>query len=327
MKFYVTIIGLFVWLNSVWAEKDLSPSYQIDSTLYNAQLNEGEALYYFTFHNLPSMAFRGGKQTPIFSHVITYAYDGNNYTSALNKENQLEIRVKPGNYSFQFYYNNQHEEIYTGTIRSKSRHSTFVSCFLQPSEHRVVCEKPVIYLYPEKETDVHVEVVPKGSFTFTYPNYKNGWDVTASPNGELNVDGKSFNYLFWESDQVWNPRSQVLFEGSVVERENITQFLEDRLDEFGLTTKEKADFITFWAPRLMRHNLSFIHFMVNDDADEFADLKISPEPDHIYRIYMISYPMDGAEDISSIPQHLNKIDRSGFTVIEWGGTEIAFPQP
>lgn len=45
--------------------------------------------------------------------------------------------------------------------------------------------KPVIYLYPEKETTVTVKLDYAGALTCTYPAYGDGWTVTACPDGTL----------------------------------------------------------------------------------------------------------------------------------------------
>ena len=46
-------------------------------------------------------------------------------------------------------------------------------------------EKPVIYLYPEEETEVTVTLDFDGTLTSTYPDYGDGWTVTARPGGTL----------------------------------------------------------------------------------------------------------------------------------------------
>ena len=45
--------------------------------------------------------------------------------------------------------------------------------------------KPVIYLYPEKETAVDVSLDYKGELTCTYPEYDGGWSVIAKPDGTI----------------------------------------------------------------------------------------------------------------------------------------------
>ena len=61
--------------------------------------------------------------------------------------------------------------------------------------------KPVIYLYPEAETEVTVRLEYKGRLTCTYPapDPDGTWHVTARPNGTLtDRQGREYNYLFWE---------------------------------------------------------------------------------------------------------------------------------
>lgn len=45
----------------------------------------------------------------------------------------------------------------------------------------VLTAKPVVYLYPERPTDVSVRVDYRGSFSETIPAYRDGWEVTAHP--------------------------------------------------------------------------------------------------------------------------------------------------
>ena len=60
-------------------------------------------------------------------------------------------------------------------------------------------EKPVIYLYPETETEITVQLDYSGELTCTYPTYTDGWKVTAAPDGTLTDEkGQTYNYLYWE---------------------------------------------------------------------------------------------------------------------------------
>ena len=59
-------------------------------------------------------------------------------------------------------------------------------------------EKPVIYLYPEAETDVTVRLDYVGDLTCTYPAYDGTWRVTAAPDGTLTDErGQTYRYLYW----------------------------------------------------------------------------------------------------------------------------------
>ena len=56
------------------------------------------------------------------------------------------------------------------------------------------------------------------------------------------------------------------------------------------------------------------------DLTEHARLKISPEPDSILRVFMAYQPLDEPVDVPE--QELEPFVREGFTVVEWGGTEM-----
>ena len=53
------------------------------------------------------------------------------------------------------------------------------------SYHNDLTEKPVIYLYPEDITEVSVQLEYSGELTCSYPQYQNGWNVTAYTDGKL----------------------------------------------------------------------------------------------------------------------------------------------
>ncbi|MBQ6039539.1 MAG: hypothetical protein IJL32_01995 [Oscillospiraceae bacterium] len=51
-----------------------------------------------------------------------------------------------------------------------------------------------------------------------------------------------------------------------------------------------------------------------------AKLTITPNPDSECRIFMAYVPLDNAVEIE--PQQLETFERTGFSVVEWGGVEI-----
>ena len=111
-----------------------------------------------------------------------------------------------------------------------------------------VPEKPVIYLYPEKEIQVSVALDFDGELTSTYPAYGDGWTVDASPDGTLTdpTTGRQYYCLFWEGI------SQIEYDfstGFCVAGKNTAVFLEDALAQLGLTDQEANEFIIYWLPR------------------------------------------------------------------------------
>ena len=68
-----------------------------------------------------------------------------------------------------------------------------------------------------------------------------------------------------------------------------------------------------------RNEYNLISFQ-SDKYTDTAKLKITPEPDSMLRVFMTYTSLEDAVDIE--PQELSTFERSGFTVVEWGGSEI-----
>ncbi len=180
-------------------------------------------------------------------------------------------------------------------------------------------EKPVIYLYPEEETEVNVVLNYAGELTTTYPLYdeENGWTVTAYPDGTL-IDeyGQEYNYLYWEGT------SEVEYDfssGFCVKGSEAAEFLEEALEKLGLTRKEANEFIVYWLPQLQENEYNIISFQ--DEAyTSNAVLEVDPAPDTIIRVFMAYKPSSTYVDIE--PQELISLERIGFTLVEWGGAKV-----
>ena len=179
------------------------------------------------------------------------------------------------------------------------------------------CYKPVIYLYPEVETEVSVKLNLDGKLTCTYPAYNTGWKVTASPDGTLtDAKGQTYNYLYWEGETnaQWD-----MTEGFCIKGEDTAAFLEDALEKLGLNRKEANEFIVYWLPLMEQNPYNIISFQTDTYTDA-AELQIDPAPDTVIRVFMTFEASDYM--IRILPQKLTAPERTGFTVVEWGGTEV-----
>ncbi|WP_303765207.1 dockerin type I domain-containing protein [Ruminococcus flavefaciens] len=183
-----------------------------------------------------------------------------------------------------------------------------------------LADKPVIYLYPEEETDVHVELeLTEADLSTTYPKYNNGWDVTAYPDGTLlnKADGSHHRYLFWDAV---NCKTRFdLTTGFCVAGIDTESFLKEKLAYMGLNEEEMNEFIVYWLPRMEHNAYNLISFQ-GDVYTDSAKLDITPAPDSILRVFMAYVPLEEAIGIE--PQQLSGFERNGFTVVEWGGSEI-----
>lgn len=178
-------------------------------------------------------------------------------------------------------------------------------------------EKPVIYLYPEQEQEVSVRLDYDGKLTCTYPAYDDGWNVTAAQDGTITDEsGQEYNYLYWEGD---SNQEYDFSEGFCVAGENTAEFLEDALVRLGLTRREANEFIVYWLPRMEQNEYNLISFQSEAYTDH-ARLSIQPEPDTVIRVFMAYKPLDHYQEIPE--QSLSAPERSGFTVVEWGGSEL-----
>ncbi|MBE5930863.1 MAG: hypothetical protein E7268_07420 [Lachnospiraceae bacterium] len=183
--------------------------------------------------------------------------------------------------------------------------------------HDVECAKPVIYLYPEAETEVSVELILNGELTCTYPAYKDGWQVTALPDGTLtDAKGQTYNYLYWEGEA---KMAYDFSEGFCIKGEDTATFLEEALENMGLTRREANEFIVYWLPMMEQNPYNLISFQTENYTDA-AKLTVSPEPDTVIRVFMA---WKGAEEFTELPEQVFTVpERNGFTVVEWGGTEV-----
>ena len=179
--------------------------------------------------------------------------------------------------------------------------------------------KPVIYLYPEKTTEVSVKLeLANGKLTCSYPEYHNGWNVIAYPDGTIKnkADNDDYSYLYWESESEFQADFST---GFVVKGEDTAAFLKEKLSFMGLTPKEYNEFIVYWLPIMQNNPYNLVAFQMESYTDA-AKLEIEPEPDSLLRIFMAFKALDHPADIP--PQTLDTFERNGFTVVEWGGTEI-----
>ncbi|MBQ1373268.1 hypothetical protein IIY66_00475 [Candidatus Saccharibacteria bacterium] len=184
----------------------------------------------------------------------------------------------------------------------------------------IVDEKPIIYIYPEKETELTVRLGSPEKLTTSYPNYGDGWQVIAEPGGRL-IDTKTnreLYSLYWEGT---DGEFDITDDGFVVASADVMDFLEEKLALLGLSDREANEFIIYWLPKLQKNKYNYIRFASRNEIDEYMPLDIMPRPDTLIRVLMIAKPIDDSIDIPE--QILGPTpERSGLTVVEWGGTLV-----
>jgi hypothetical protein len=202
-----------------------------------------------------------------------------------------------------------------------------VSLKANPISDKIMVKKPVIYLYPKEKTDIELKINFEGKLLTTFPKLDKSWKVTAYENGQI-LDKKTnrfYNSLFWDGE-ISFPVSHYQYKtGFVIEKEKLTSFLIEKLEFMGLNTVETNDFIQYWLPILEQNNYTFIHFLVNEDYNVFSTNDVNPKPDTSIRIFMEFFGVD--EKLSIQPQKLPSTVRTGFTLVEWGGSDVSKMKP
>ena len=175
--------------------------------------------------------------------------------------------------------------------------------------------KPVLYLYPEEETEVTINFEHEDNLTTTYPKFQDEWTVTAHPNGDLYDEKGNYYYgLYWEEDS----NHLVDFkEGFYVSKDNAISFLEEKLTTIGLNAKERNEFIMYWLPILESNEHNLVYFELTEERESFNKLEITPTPDSLLRVAIHVKKIDGPQSIKE--QKLTTFERTGFTAVEWGG--------
>lgn len=188
-----------------------------------------------------------------------------------------------------------------------------VQSLFQPPQIQLL--KPVVYVYAEEDLKTTIKLDVKGDLSFSYPVYNNGWNIEVKDH-KLWVNGKEYPYLFWEGNRI-NPFK--IEKGAVVHKKNLLAYLEESCAKLGLNFKEKTDFITFWYPKLQQYDAVKLQFLDTEAYHrQVASIEFGTTPDAIQRIYLLAQPC-ATNDVLEM-QEFEKIERKGFTVIEWGGS-------
>jgi hypothetical protein len=213
--------------------------------------------------------------------------------------------------------------VYATVFRECEEYEPYTSSIRLPSGEEVFFgiteDKPIIYLYPEKTTEVTVKLGKPEKLTCSYPKYTTGWNVIAEPDGTL-VDtntGRRLYSLYWEG--IASEKGNFK-EGFVVKGDKTIEFLEEKLEILGLNEFEAEEFIVYWLPKLESNKYNYIRFATMEEINKNMPLEFSVEPDTIIRVLMQYKGLDKPIEVKE--QELVTPERNGFAAVEWGGSEL-----
>lgn len=180
-------------------------------------------------------------------------------------------------------------------------------------------DKPMIYIYPTNDIDLKIKLINDDKLTHTYPKYVNEWNVHVTKDSTIFDYKTKRNYyaLYWEG--IDNSIIDMI-EGFVVKGKQTSIFLENKLSYLGLNDREINEFIVYWISKMENNNYNFIRFRTLKEINEYMPLEFSEKPDTLIRVIMDFKPLN--KKINVKEQKLEKMQRKGFTIVEWGGREI-----
>ena len=317
MKKFLILFTLFYSFVSN-AESIMRDYYVVVSDVYDANIKPGTCLLMGKTIDVYDNMIAGGTVSNFDRSRSTVSKADGTYSLLLST---IDTAV--------FFYHENYGEVVIWKYNFQSQHRVeinFVS--MEYSEIPVVQEKPVIYLYSENEMDVDL-TLQHSNLTFTYPSYSQGWHVKTNREGGItnHMDGKTFPYLFWEgeTENLGLKNYNGVISGTIINTDSTIAFLENTLTAIGLNATEQTDFITYWGPRLIQSRFAFVQFLIDDEVDQLiAGLDVNPTPENQRRVYMLFTPLEKPQvPFEFEPQVFCDFSRTGFTVVEWGGSQLS----
>ncbi len=91
-------------------------------------------------------------------------------------------------------------------------------------------------------------------------------------------------------------------------------------DEEELQEETANDLVQYAKPVIYLYPKTATEVNVQLQLDSKGTLTTTPEPDTLIRVFMAWEGVD--EFCDMVPQELDAPERNGFTVVEWGGSEV-----
>ncbi len=247
--------------------------------------------------------------------------------TVINKKPTFKLSLPKGKHTLAFFINANFDEINLEQA-FRGQHYYEIGLNFQGSAGsgpQIMLEKPVIYLYSEKEEPFSLKVKTDAELKFTYPVYQDKWEGKTSKDGTIRINGSDYPYLFWDAalptenlKPDWQHADE--FEGS-----NAVAYLDRQLTALKFNEKEKTDFITYWGPRMQKMKIVQIIWMLDETIDSIASLEITPafKQNRIYIVFRETSQFTERTLELRLPvlKRIN-IDRTGNYLIEWGGIEF-----
>ncbi len=180
----------------------------------------------------------------------------------------------------------------------------------------IMVEKPAVYIYPELPGRFEVELEFGNNIVLTAsePEYGEGWNISVDESGLID---ETWDYLFYEIAMRGAPK---INQGWCLSWSELPKGLILLTEDMGLNAAEQDDFLDYWMSRLPRKSYYEILPVFGSNLDAWVNLKVTPAPDSVLRFWLFFRGSDTAVNLTA--PRIHDFERSGTTVVEWGGAVI-----
>ncbi len=214
-------------------------------------------------------------------------------------------------FAFGYIFSSATPNMYYGDTKER-----FKACYITGTS-------PVLYLYPEKDKNVSVQI--DAPLTYTDPSIMNNeWSVIAHTDGSVNATANYTRpFLYYEYDRTKIQISEPL-EGFVVTKDSWKNEVQKIAKSLQLTNAETNSLITevHNVVTNLSNTVQYVKLSLveQNEITKKLPLTISPKPDNIYRIHIAVTPFDTFRTVNE--QNIQPVVRKGFTVVELGAFDV-----
>jgi hypothetical protein len=171
-------------------------------------------------------------------------------------------------------------------------------------------------LYGDAGTEVDIEFIHPERLRDVIPEYPGQWKTIIVEDGQLTVNGESgFPYLFYESVTAESLlQTDTGFAVPIGHRNDVLRTI---MEEYGFNQAETDDFVEYWSGKLDDSRNYIAYPQDTEVVDKAMPIRYSgTEIDSFYRLWFYFVEDEGQ---AYKEPGIRQIERTGTTLVEWGG--------
>jgi hypothetical protein len=247
-----------------------------------------------------------------YAFVVADDGSGGQIDAEMGGDGTYELNLEPGEYLLFAEAEGCYSEDYAVTVTECEEYTVDIS--IQDCD---VADKPNLYVYPNFDTPMHVQVEHSRRQQIVAsdpPHGKRGWNGVAHPDGTFTQNGDRAPFLFYEvSLAPWQSRTLQRDAGWCITGRRPVAAMADILSDYGFNAIEVDDFIEAW-----RHDLPparAYSVFPQHKVDHIAGLDIEPQVP-VERLWLLVEEGSGCAPL--FEPEVVPLDRRGAHAVEWG---------